>query len=137
MSEIATDNAGPPTNRGGDQRSRLKVEQKAKDRQHALVVVFGFALSAAIIALLALSTVYRTASRTTDVLPNNTLRMGKVTSSSTDDKQCRQLIFDNQTGRMVSSDQLCDATGVDGTGVVVPSGTIHRLDAISKSFSGR
>jgi len=138
MSEISTtDNDGALTNRAAAPRSRLKTEQKAKDHQHGLVVVAGFALSAAIIALLAISTVYPTSPRTSDVLPNNTLRIGKVTNNSIDDKKCGELIFDNQTGRMVSSEQPCDTTAFGSIGVMTPSGTIHRLDAISKSFSGR
>jgi hypothetical protein len=137
MSEIPTaDNAGPLANRSVGQRSRLKAEQMAKDHRRGLVVA-GFALSAAIIALLAISTVYPTSPRTSDVLPNNTLRIGKVTNNSIDDKKCGELIFDNQTGRMVSSEQPCDTTAFGSIGVMTPSGTIHRLDAISKSFSGR
>jgi hypothetical protein len=45
--------------------------------------------------------------------------------------------FNNQTGRMTRSQQPCDMTTRDSNGVPVPQGTIHRLDAISKSFSGK
>ena len=52
-------------------------------------------------------------------------------------KDCSQEIFDNQTGRTTRSPQPCDATALDGNGAPIPLGTIHRLDAISKAFSGR
>lgn len=137
MSEIPTaDNAGPLTNRSVGQRSRSKAEQMAKDHRRGLVVA-GFALSAAIIALLAISTVYPTSSRITEILPNDTLRVGKITKRSTDGKNCPQLIFDNRTGRVVNLEQPCDTTAFDSTSVMAPSGTIRRLDAISKSFLGR
>jgi hypothetical protein len=51
-------------------------------------------------------------------------------------KDCSQEIFNNQTGRTTRSPQPCDATALDGNGAPIPLGTIHRLDAISKSFPG-
>ena len=50
-----------------------------------------------------------------------------------DGKDCRQQVFDNQTGRVTQSSRPCEDAPGDG----VPLGTIHRLNAISKSFSGR
>jgi hypothetical protein len=63
------------------------------------------------------------------------LRTAKITQDL-DGKGCSQQVFDNQTGRMRQSQLPCDATTFDSNGVPVPVGTIHRLDAISKSFSG-
>jgi hypothetical protein len=51
-------------------------------------------------------------------------------------KDCSQEIFNNQTGRTTRSPQPCDATALDANGAPIPLGTIHRLDAISKSFPG-
>jgi hypothetical protein len=136
MSEnSATANAGPLTNQEVAVRPRSKAKQKAKDRQRAFVVVAGFVLMAAVGALLAISN--RMSSHTTEVISNNILRTAKVTSSSIDDKNCREQVFDNQTGRMTRLEQPCDANAFDSNGVTAPLGTIHRLDAISKSFSGR
>jgi hypothetical protein len=64
------------------------------------------------------------------------LGSAKVIIDASDGSGCRQRAFDNQTGRMVRSQQPCDSTTLDGSGAPVPVGTIHRLDAISKSFSG-
>jgi hypothetical protein len=47
--------------------------------------------------------------------------------------QCQS--FDNHTGRMTLAGP-CRAPVLDSNGVPVPSGTVHRLDTISKSFSG-
>jgi hypothetical protein len=52
-----------------------------------------------------------------------------------DDGQCVLMKFDNDTGRTIEHVKHCDNTVVrDAQGVPVPAGTIHRLDAISKSF---
>ena len=46
--------------------------------------------------------------------------------------------FDNDNGRTIEQFKPCDNAGIlDANGVPVPVGTIRRLDAISKSFSGR
>jgi hypothetical protein len=67
-------------------------------------------------------------------MSDNKPRTAKVTNEA-DGKGCSQQIFDNQTGRMIRSQQPCEAPAYDGNGVPVPVGTIHRLDAISRSFS--
>jgi hypothetical protein len=58
-------------------------------------------------------------------------RSGRVIiESSTGD--CRERAFDNQTGRMATAERACgDQNASDG----VPRGTLHRLNAISKSFN--
>jgi len=117
-------------------RPRRRANQKAQERRRA-VMIAGIFLGAAIIALLAVSTQYPTSSHATDVISNSNSRTAIVTSSSIDDKNCRQQVFDNQTGRMTRSEQPCDTNAFDNNGVMAPSGSIHRLDAISKSFSGR
>lgn len=49
---------------------------------------------------------------------------------------CKRLRFDDN-GRPVQDVVPCDQSGIrDARGQPVPVGTIHRLDAISKSFSG-
>jgi hypothetical protein len=50
--------------------------------------------------------------------------------------QCKQMKFDNQNGRISDGATPCDdQIALDARGVPIPQGTIHRLDAISKSFS--
>jgi hypothetical protein len=66
--------------------------------------------------------------------PDADIRTAKITNNA-DGKDCWQQTFDNQTGRMTRTQQPCEATAYDSNGVPIPLGTIHRLDAISKSFS--
>jgi len=55
----------------------------------------------------------------------------------TDEKRCEVLKFDNDSGRAVDRARRCDNNVTfDTRGVPVPVGTVHRLDAISKSFLG-
>ena len=49
--------------------------------------------------------------------------------------RCRDLIFNNDTGKMAETVKPCEASVVlDAKGIPVPVGTVRRLDAISKSF---
>jgi hypothetical protein len=55
----------------------------------------------------------------------------------TDENRCEVLKFDNDSGRAVDRARRCDKNVTfDARGVPVPLGTVHRLDAISKSFLG-
>jgi hypothetical protein len=76
------------------------------------------------------------APQTAMAMPGSDARTAKITRDS-DGQGCWQQIFDNQTGRMTRSQQPCEATAYDSSGTPVPLGTVHRLEAISKSFSGR
>jgi hypothetical protein len=55
-----------------------------------------------------------------------------------DAARCEKIKFDNDSGRIIELSASCDNRVVlDAHGVPVPLGTGHRLDEISKSFSGR
>ena len=99
------------------------------------MVGVGFAL--VMTAELPMSTHPTNSYQTASEAPDNTLGSAKVTIDSADGGGCRQQVFDNQTGRMTRSQQPCDTTARDINGVPIPLGTVHRLDAISKSFSGK
>jgi hypothetical protein len=50
--------------------------------------------------------------------------------------RCRQMAFDNDTGRMIEVNEPCEQKVIlDDKGVPVPAGTARRLNEISKSFS--
>lgn len=51
-------------------------------------------------------------------------------------QECVVARFDNATGRTTGASGCTNGVVLDAHGVPVPVGTIHRLDAISKSFSG-
>jgi hypothetical protein len=99
------------------------------------VMALGFAL--VMTAESPMSTHLTHSSQTVSEAPDKNLGSAKVTIDSADGNECRQQVFDNQTGRMTRSQQPCDTTVRDSNGVSQPQGTIHRLDAISKSFSGK
>src|SRR5579863_1065740 len=66
---------------------------------------------------------------------SNARRTGKIVLQ-TNPKQCVQMKFDNTSGRFVSGLKPCDEeVTFDKQAQQIPIGTIHRLDAISKSFS--
>jgi hypothetical protein len=60
----------------------------------------------------------------------------RITNAS-DANGCFQQQFDNKTGRMTRLQEPCETVVRDAYGVPMPVGTIHRMDAISKAFSGR
>ncbi len=63
-------------------------------------------------------------------------RIGTVVRQA-DDGECVLMKFDNDSGRTIDHVKHCDNTVVrNAQGVPVPTGTVHRLDAISKSFFG-
>ena len=48
---------------------------------------------------------------------------------------CQQKSFDNQTGQILDQRSSChNDVALDAKGVPIPSGTIHTLNSISKSF---
>lgn len=51
-----------------------------------------------------------------------------------DGEPCQSRTFDNLTGRIWQTGAPCPETSVDANGVPVPSGTIHTIDSISRSF---
>ena len=50
---------------------------------------------------------------------------------------CKRLVFDNDNSRVLETKVPCDGETLDANGDPVPTGTTNRLNAISKSFSGR
>jgi hypothetical protein len=114
---------------------------KARERRRALIVgcvmLLATAMAAGAMIAVELPTSVHPAnpSHTAVAIPESDLRSAKVTRDL-DGKGCSQQVFDNQTGRMSQLRLPCEATTYDSNGVPVPLGTIHRLDAISKSFSG-
>ena len=70
---------------------------------------------------------------TTDADENRT---GKIVLQ-TQPEQCVQMKFDNSNGRFTDRLKPCeDQIRFDEHGRPIPMGTIHRLDAISRSFFG-
>ena len=118
-------------------RSRVAA-QPTQDRRRALLVGGGMLLMAALGAAAIIQAETRMSGpspQLANATPGLDVRTAKITAVSGDG--CSQQVFDNQTGRMSPSVQPCETTAYDSNGVPLPTGTMHRLDAISKSFSGR
>ena len=137
-SKRPTTRTAPPAATPAQPRS---ATQNSQERRRAAVIVCVMLLATAltagtVIALQSLISAHMTRSlQTATAMPDGD-RTAKITRD-VNGKECSQEIFDNQTGRMTKSQQPCGATALDSNGMPVPLGTIHRLDAISKSFSGR
>jgi hypothetical protein len=64
------------------------------------------------------------------------IRTGKIVLQ-TDPDQCAKMKFDNTDGRLIENLKPCEKDiRFDARGRAMPMGTVHRLDAISKSFFG-
>ena len=115
----------------------------AQERQRALIIgcsilfMVGLGFVLATTVELPMSPHLTNSPQIASVTSNNNSSSAVVMIDSADGSGCQQQVFDNQTGRMTRSQKPCDATARDSSGVSVPLGTIHRLDAISKSFSGK
>ena len=134
--------AGLRPRAAGSARPRTAAH-RVQERRRGLIVGGSMLFVAALIAVAAVvatgypkSVTALNAAPVTTATPDVDLRTAKITKDL-DGKGCSQQVFDNQTGRVRQSGLPCDATAFDSDGVPVPVGTIHRLDAISKSFSGR
>jgi hypothetical protein len=63
-------------------------------------------------------------------------RIGKIIFDRIDSTGCQEAMIDNQTGYISAVTRSCEAEiGHDAS--PVPTGTIQRLDAISRAFSRR
>ena len=78
----------------------------------------------------------RAAGPSAQSLDSNESRTGKIVLQTNPD-QCELMKFDNDTGRVIEDLKPCDNNVIlDEHGRPLPMGTIHRLDAISRSFFG-
>jgi hypothetical protein len=107
------------------------------DRRRAKIIGCGVLLLAALGAagIAAKAPVQRLLAAT-NAAPDTDLREARITNAL-DGNGCIRQQFDNKTGRVTRLPEACDSIERDSNGVPIPVGTIHRLDAISKSFSGR
>ena len=93
------------------------------------------AVATTVIVIAAESVISSRPSQIASAAPDSDAQTGRITKDF-GGKDCSQEIFNNQTGRTIRSSKPCDATALDANGAPIPLGTIHRLDAISKSFPG-
>jgi hypothetical protein len=117
-------------------RPKPKIGRKAQDRRRARIVIAGVLVLVALGLLLAMATHYPMSPHATNAMSGGESHTGKVVSYFGKDKECRQQVFDNETGRVMKSEP-CDWSVLDSDGASAVSSPRNRLDAISKTFSGR
>ena len=127
--------------RSGTKPARLRApthvgaERQRAARAAGFMFVFAIMAAVVLVILAALPKLGQPNAAMSPGMSDNDLRTARITRDL-DGKGCAQQVFDNQTGRMTTTPQPCQATVYDSNGMPVPVGTIHRLDSISKSFSG-
>jgi hypothetical protein len=120
---------------------RSIAQRRRRKRWNTLIVGCGMLLVAVVTTVLVIaaqaliSTQPSRAPHIASAAPNGDVQTARITKDF-GGKDCSQEFFNNQTGRTTRSPQPCEATALDGNGAPIPLGTIHRLDAISKSFPG-
>ena len=67
--------------------------------------------------------------------PSGSTSVASRSHAPLDTRWCKRLEFDNGNRRVFESNVPCDGEVLNENGVPVPVGTMHRLNAISKSFS--
>jgi hypothetical protein len=127
--------------RSGTKPARLRApthvgaERQRAARAAGFMFVFTIMAAVALVILAALPKLGQPNASIPPGMSDNDLRTARITRDL-DGKGCAQQVFDNQTGHMMTSPQPCPPMVYDSNGFPVPLGTIHRLDSISKSFSG-
>ena len=111
-----------------------RTEKNAQERRRTMVISGAIALLAAGAAIATLVETSSHVDQPTTATVSDKFRAATITSDF-DGSGCSQQVFDNRTGHVTASRLPCPATSYDGNGMPIPTGTIHRLDAISKSFS--
>jgi hypothetical protein len=126
--------AYPAREKPARRHSRFARTPRALFRALGVTTMF---VALAVIASFSMARLYRaTSSEEGRVASSNNTGVGKVVVE-TNKQNCEVLKFDNYSGRTIESSKRCQNTAVlDAKGVPVPLGTVHRLDSISKSFSG-
>ena len=128
----------------GDQMQSLKGASRRRSSRGRRHVFVGSACVCAVIIVLGVSantTLPWVANVISSEQPQpidvQEMRIGTIEVQTGQD-QCDLLKFDNDTGRTINESKSCHGNVVlDAHGVPVPTGTVHRLNSISKSFLGR
>jgi hypothetical protein len=129
-------------NYAGPAHSLKAARQRRSSRRHWHALIGSFCVCAAIVLLIL--TTDMTLPRISQAISNSQMqpansqeaRLGTI-ELQTDQNHCDLMKFDNDTGRTIDVPKHCENNvTLDAHGIPVPTGTIHRLDSISKSFLG-
>jgi hypothetical protein len=128
-------NHGSPGHNSKARYGRKRFARKRQDVVISFLFVSGMVVALAIVAELGLPWLSRpTASAALNTADVENSQIGTLTLQ-TDGNECQLMKFDNETGRTIENTARCrkDVT-MDAHDTLVPVGTVHRLDAISRSF---
>ena len=113
----------------------MKIERK---RRRLVLMCFGvFSVAASIAGVAALTAGFRTTSSPVGEMARSGADIQSVGTIvlPSGANGCQHRTFDNRTGQISQSASPCQsAVAVDANGVPIPLGTVHTLNAISKSF---
>jgi hypothetical protein len=116
----------------------VKAKRRRSSRYNAVIFSVGaVAITSALIAMTQLGTpwsLYGSAAVEPQASNPKDAHSGTIVRQF-GDAQCAVAAFDNDTGRTTEA-TACKGAVLDARGVPVPTNTIHRLESISKSFSG-
>lgn len=101
--------------------------------RHWVAILLSLCLVGAIVAAFSSIGLLGTMFKSVHSLPDHGQRAAAALDRDT--IWCKRLDFDNKNGRVFESNAPCDGEVLNASGEPVPVGTMHRLHAISKSFS--
>lgn len=117
-------------------RHALRPRHRNRERSKMLAFAIGILVAVACLAVFSrqIVSVISSSDQSTPRTAESE-RTGKIVLQD-GSSDCKQKKFDNQSGLISDDTSPCsDRIVLDAHGAPVPVGTIHRLDAISKSFS--
>ena len=138
--EISAKSKGATTSLTAHQAKKISTVRRKREGRYGLIAGIGFFVALSVAVLIAVTVdppaiFSRGLAQKTPATPPPQAVIGTITPDSTGGSRCRKMIFDNQTGRVTETSTPCQEVVRDETGAPKPVGTIHRLDAISKSFA--
>jgi hypothetical protein len=120
-------------------KALMRKDRQRRQRRYAVMVSVGFGVLLSVGVVVGISK-YQSLKASRALPPSNfakdDIQKGKITFNVAGDR-CRQIEFGSDTGRVTEIREMnkpCEESAVDQAGLPKPAGTIHRLDAISKSF---
>lgn len=117
--------------------SALEARTERKRRRLVLMCFGVFSVAASIAGVAALTAGFRATSSSTGQTATSRADIQSVGTIDLPSgaNGCQHRMFDNRTGQISESGIPCqNAVAVDANGVPIPLGTVHTLNAISKSF---
>jgi hypothetical protein len=140
MSTPATDSIKAPAAVSAPKASRTLQSTLTQERRRLVIVSVGlFLVLGAAIAVALTTSLPSAIIQRTPLGPRDTFgieeRNGAIVLPPSNNK-CRQIAFNNDTGKMIETSRPCETKPVlDEKGVPVPEATIRRMDSIRQGFS--